>query len=152
MAHVKFIRNPFEKSFNNLMDDLFSELPVINKNNGGQGWNGFVPVNIQETDGSYLIDVVAPGFDKADFKVNVDQDVLTVSAEKKEEPKEEGQAKDAKRQIRKEYSYRSFKRSFTLDEKIDANGIEAKYVNGVLALNLPKKTEVKTPAQEITIQ
>lgn len=145
MAHVKFIRNPFEKSFNNLMDDLFSELPVISKN--GQNWNGFVPVNIQETDNSYSVEVVAPGFDKADFKVNVEQDVLTVSAEKKEDVKEDG-----KKQIRKEYSYRSFKRSFTLDEKIDANGIEAKYVNGVLTLNLPKKAEVKTPAHEITIQ
>lgn len=149
MAHVKFVRSPFEKSFNNLIDDLFSELPVINKNNGGQSWNGFVPVNIQESESSYAIDVVAPGFDKADFKVNVDQDVLTISADKKEEVKEEN---SGKKQIRKEYSHRSFKRSFTLDEKIDANGIEAKYVNGVLVLNLPKKAEVKTPAKEIAIQ
>lgn len=54
--------------------------------------------------------------------------------------------------MRKEYSFRSFKRSFTLDEKIDATNIEAKYVNGVLTLNLPKKAPVKTSAQEINIQ
>jgi HSP20 family protein len=146
MAHVKFVRSPFEKSFNNLIDDLFAELPVISKNNGNQ-WNGFVPVNIQETDNSYSIEVVAPGFEKTDFKVNVEQDTLTISAERKTEEKQENT-----KQIRKEYNYRSFKRSFTLDEKIDANGIEAKYVNGVLTLNLPKKVEVKTPAQEIAIQ
>jgi HSP20 family protein len=91
--------------------------------------------------------VVSPGFEKTDFKLNVEQDTLTISAEKKSEEKQENT-----KQIRKEYNYRSFKRSFTLDEKIDANGIEAKYVNGVLTLNLPKKTEVKTPAQEIAIQ
>jgi HSP20 family protein len=151
MTHVKFIRSPFEKSFNNLIDDLFSELPVINRNNGNQ-WNGFVPVNIQETDKTYSIEVVAPGFEKTDFKVNVEQDTLTISAEKKDDPDSHREKDENKKQIRKEYSYRSFKRSFTLDEKIDANGIEAKYVNGVLTLNLPKKVEVKTPAHEIAIQ
>ena len=65
----------------------------------------------------------------------------------KEETKNEND-----KQIRREYSYRSFKRSFTLDEKIDASGIEAKYVNCVLTLNLPKKEVVKASAQEITIQ
>jgi HSP20 family protein len=149
MALVKFYRSPLERSFNNLIDDLFAELPVINKNNGGQQqkWYGFVPVNIQESETNYLIEVIAPGFDKADFKVNVDDNILTVSADKKEETKEEG-----KKQVRKEYSYRSFKRSFTIDENVDANNIEAKYVNGVLTLNLPRKAEVKTPAKEITIQ
>ena len=56
------------------------------------------------------------------------------------------------KQIRKEYSYRSFKRSFTIDEKIDATAIEASYVNGVLRLNLPKKAEVKEAAKDITIK
>ena len=56
------------------------------------------------------------------------------------------------KEIRKEYQYRSFQRSFTLDEKIDAAGIEAKYVNGVLTLNLPKREEVKTPSKQISIQ
>ena len=66
---------------------------------------------------------------------------------KKEETKEENV-----KQIRKEYTVRSFKRSFTIDEKVDTNSIEAKYVNGVLTLNLPKKEQVKASAQEITIQ
>jgi len=56
------------------------------------------------------------------------------------------------KQIRSEYSYRSFKRSFTLDEKTDGTKIDAKYVNGVLTLNLPKKEEVKPAVKEINIQ
>jgi HSP20 family protein len=91
--------------------------------------------------------VVAPGFEKTDFKINLDKDVLTISAEKRE-----GEKNEPGKEIRKEYSFRSFKRSFTLDEKIDGNAIEAKYVNGVLTLNLPKKEEVKTASKDISIQ
>jgi HSP20 family protein len=147
MTHVKFNRRPFEKTFNSLVDDFFTELPVLYKSDVNQQWKGFAPVNIKENEKVYHIEVVAPGFEKQDFKVNVDQNILTVSAEKKNEVKE-----DQQKEIRREYNYRSFKRSFTLDEKIDAAGIEAKYVNGVLTLNLPKKEEVKASAQEITIQ
>src|SRR6185369_2899226 len=108
-------RRPFETSFNNFVDELFNEVPVLLKNGNGQSqWKGNVPVNIRETDKAYSIDVIAPGFEKTDFKVNLDQDILTISAEKKEETK-----KDGEKEIRKEYSYRSFKRSFTLDEKIN---------------------------------
>jgi len=145
MTQVKFSRRPLEASFNNLVDDLFAEMPGLLRN-GGQ-WKGYAPVNIRETEKSYGIDVVAPGFEKTDFKVNLDQDVLTISAEKREEEKNE-----TEKEIRKEYSYRSFKRSFTLDEKIDGNAIEAKYVNGVLTLNLPRKEEVKTASKDISIQ
>ncbi|PZR25464.1 MAG: Hsp20/alpha crystallin family protein [Citrobacter freundii] len=153
MTHVKFGRRPFERSFNNLVDDLFSELPVLYRNGTDQVFKGFAPVNIKESEKGYSLEVVAPGFEKTDFKVNIDQDVLTVSAEKKEEVKENADnAVKTDKQIRREYSFRSFKRSFTLDEKIDAAGIEAKYNNGVLTLNLPKKEVVKASAQEINIQ
>lgn len=150
MTQVKFTRTPFEASFNNLVDELFNEVPVLFKNGKGNGqsqWKSHAPVNIRETDKAYSIDVVAPGFDKTDFKVNLDQEVLTISAEKKEETKKEGE-----KEIRQEYSYRSFKRSFTLDEKINGDAIDAKYVNGVLTLNLPKKEEVKIASKEISIQ
>ena len=145
MTHVKFNRKPFEGTFNNLVDDLFAEFPVLYKNE--QNWKGTVPVNIKETDKNYSIEIVAPGFEKTDFKVSLEQQLLTISAEKKNEVKEENE-----KQIRSEYSYRSFKRSFTLDEKTDGTKIDAKYVNGVLALNLPKKAEVREAAKEITIQ
>lgn len=152
MTHVRFGRRPFEKSFNNLVDDLFSELPVLYRNGTDTVFKGFAPVNIKESDKGYSLEVVAPGFDKSDFKVNIDQNVLTVSAEKKEEVKENAENSNTEKQVRREYSFRSFKRSFTLDEKIDAAGIEAKYNNGVLILNLPKKEVVKATAQEINIQ
>ena len=142
MTHVRFNRQPLQRSFNNLVDDLFSDFPVVYKNDGKS-----VPVNITEKESNYQIDVVAPGFEKADFKVNVDQQILTISADVKE-----AEGNESDKQIRREHRVGSFKRTFTLDEKIDANSIEARYVNGILTLNLPKKAEVKQPAQQISIQ
>ena len=150
MTQVKFNRKPFEGTFNNLFDDLFSELPVLYKNE--QNWKGSVPVNIKETEKNYIIEVVAPGFEKTDFKISLEQQLLTISTEKKNEVKEDSDNNRNEKQIRKEYSYRTFKRSFTLDEKTDGSNIDAKYVNGVLTLNLPKKEEVKPSVQEINIQ
>ena len=148
MAYVKFNRKPFEGTFSNLVDDLFTELPVLISS----GFNNTIrkdsiPVNVKETEKEFLLEVIAPGFEKTDFKVNIEQDLLTISAETKEETLAENE-----KQIRKEYSYRSFKRSFTLDDKIDATNIQASYVNGVLVLNLPKKEAVKQSATEIVIK
>jgi HSP20 family protein len=151
MTQVKF--RPFETSFNNLVDGLFADMPVLFKNGNNQSvWKGFAPVNIKENEKNYSLDVIAPGFDKADFKVNLEKNILTISAEKKPEAKNDSDNNRNEKEIRKEYQYKSFQRSFTLDEKIDAAGIEAKYVNGVLTLNLPKKEEVKTPSKDISIQ
>lgn len=148
MTHVKFTNRPFERSFNTIVDDLIGGLPVL----FNEGYNtiskqGFVPVNIKESAGGYSLDVIAPGFEKADFKISLDDKILTISAEKKNEVKNE-----TEKQIRKEYSYKSFKRSFTIDEKINATGVDASYVNGVLTLNLPKKTEVKEASKEIVVK
>ena len=148
MTSAKFNRKPFEGTFSNLVDDLFTDIPVFIKNEfNSLGRKDFVPVNVKETETAYLLEVVAPGFEKTDFKVNLEQSVLTVSAEKKAEVKEENL-----KSVRKEYSFNSFKRSFTLNEKIDATNIDATYINGVLTLNLPKKEEVKASATEITIK
>jgi HSP20 family protein len=148
MTHVKFNNRPFDTSFSNMFDELFHGLPVVfNEGYNSLTKQGHVPVNIKEFEGGYELDVVAPGFEKADFKVSIDSNVLTISAEKKVEEKSQ-----TEKQIRKEYSYRGFKRSFTIDEKIDATAIEASYVNGVLKLNLPKKTEVREAAKDITIK
>lgn len=153
MTHVKFNRKPFEGSFNSFVDDLFTELPVLFKNEFNQSERkGFVPVNVKETEKSYQLEVVAPGFEKTDFKINLDQNLLTISAEKKSEVKEDSDSYRNEKQIRREYSYRSFKRSFTMDEKIDATNIDAGYINGILTLNLPKKESVKASATEIVIK
>jgi len=144
MTNVKFSRRPFNGEFNNLVGDLIAEWPAIFKNDFNNGQRkGSVPVNVKETDKQYELEVIAPGFEKADFKINLEQDLLTISADAKEENS---------KIIRREYSFSSFKRSFTLDEKIDATNIAASYINGVLTLNLPKKVEVKAPVTEIVIK
>ena len=149
MTQSKFHNRNFDRSFDNMVDELFNGIPVVLND----GYNfltkqGYVPVNIKENANGYILDVVAPGFEKTDFKVNIDNNVLTVSAEKKSEENKEGVGE---KQIRKEYSYRSFKRSFTIDDKIDATAVDASYVNGVLRLNLPKKAEVKEASKDIKI-
>jgi HSP20 family protein len=148
MTNVKFIRKPIGSSFNPFIDDdFFADLPNLFKNINNEETKGFIPVNVKETEKSYKLEVIAPGFEKSDFKVNVNHDLLIIEAERKDEIKKENE-----KLVRKEYSHRSFKRSFTLDEKIDATHIEASYINGVLTLNLPKKEDVKTPATKIEIK
>ena len=145
MTLVKFNTRP-ANGFN-LLDGFLNELPTFFKDDFGAKAQGLIPVNVKETKDAYQLEVVAPGFDKNDFNVNLEKNILTVSAEKKSETEN----KDEK-QIRKEYNYQSFKRSFTIDEKVDAEKIEAKYVNGVLTLNLPRKEEVKASAKEILVK
>ena len=148
MTLVKLNRKPFENNFNNLVDDFFTELPGILKNNVNHPLGqGFAPVNIKETEKNFQLELIVPGFEKTDFKISLDQDILSISAEKKEEVKDENE-----KQVRREYSFRSFKRSFTIDEKIDATNINASYINGVLTLNLPKQETVKASATEIAIK
>jgi HSP20 family protein len=102
---------------------------------------------VKETENGYVLELIAPGFQKEDFKINLDNNTLTISAEKKEETENQNE-----KFIRKEYKQQSFSRSFTIDENIDAETISAKYVNGVLTLNLAKKQEVKPSVKEISIQ
>jgi HSP20 family protein len=146
MVQVKF-NKPIGKDFNNLFEDFFNNFPATIADEAASllGKNS-VPANIKETPSAYKLEVIAPGFEKADFKVNLENNLLTVSAERKAETKEENE-----KQVRKEFNYSSFKRSFTIDEKIDTSAIEAAYNNGVLQLNLPKKAEVNTSAKEIII-
>ena len=146
MTFVK-VNNPISKSFDGLMNELFNELPASFGKTMREDVLNFPPVNIVEKSEIYHLQLSAPGFDKADFNIKLDGKLLTISAEKKEEKSAENE-----KMIRKEFSQKSFKRSFTVDEKIDASGINAKYENGILKLDLPKKEEVKNAAKEITIQ
>ena len=145
MTIVKFNNKP-NNGFN-LLDNFFNEFPTLFKDDFGANFKNFAPVNIKETKNAYEVEVVAPGFEKNDFNINLEKNILIISAEKKSDIRKEDE-----KQIRNEYSYRSFKRSFTLDEKIDSEKVEAKYVNGVLTLNLPREVEVKASAKEISVQ
>ena len=152
MTYVKFNSRPLNKTLPHIMDELINEIPVL----FNESVNSFlkettVPVNITETPAAYSIEVVAPGFEKKDFKISLENNLLTISAETENELQKDIKNSEEK-QIRQEYKFRNFKRSFTIDDKIDATTIDASYVNGVLVLNLPKKVEVKPAAKNIKIQ
>jgi len=139
--------NNMNKTFDGLMNELFNELPVNLGKSIREDVLHFPPANIVEKADLYKIELAAPGMEKADFNVKLDGKILSISAEKKTEA-----ATENEKMIRKEFGYKSFKRSFTLDEKIDAANITAKYENGILTLELPTREEVKGGAKEITIQ
>jgi HSP20 family protein len=139
-------QNNFGKTFDGLLNEIFNEIPSTLGKTMREDVFSFPPVNITEKVGSYHLEVSAPGMEKADFSIKLDGNLLTVTGEKKETVKEDGE-----KIIRREFSSKSFKRSFTLDEKIDADNIAAKYENGILLIDLAKKEEVKNGAKEITI-
>ncbi len=110
----------------------------------GNLWNRTmnVPaVNITEDKDNYLVSLAAPGLKKDDFVIDVDGNMLTISSQKEERIEE----KD-KRFTRKEYSYSSFSRSFTLPDEINKEKIEAKYEDGVLKIALPRAEAAKKPS------
>jgi len=146
MTLVK-VNSPMNKTFDGLMNEIFNELPVNFGKSIREDVLHFPPANIVEKTDLYKIELAAPGMNKADFNVKLDGKILTISAERKTEA-----ATENEKMIRKEFSSKSFKRSFTLDEKIDAANITARYENGILTLELPKKEEVKGGSKEITIQ
>ena len=132
-----------EPAFNKLIGDLFAPMPSLYKEDLRQA----VPVNIRETENEFILELAAPGWNKEDFKIQLDNNLLTIAVDKKEET-----VNDKEKMVRREFKQQSFKRSFTVDEKINAEAIFAQYVNGVLVLNLPKKEEVKPATKQINIQ
>jgi HSP20 family protein len=148
MTLVNFRNRPVERNFNNVADTFLNSFPSLFRDDfETPAFKQFAPVNVKEVENGYLLELVAPGLEKENFTISLDKNILTVAAEKKREE----EAKKEKH-LRREYRYQSFKRSFTLDETIDAEGIDAKYVNGVLVVTLPKKAEVKPATKQITIQ
>lgn len=145
MTLVKFNQQP-SRTLSGIVDDIFNG-KFVNRDFALSDFFGqHTPVNIRETNEAYTLDVVAPGLEKGDFKINLDGQTLTISAEKKTEQNEESD-----KHIRREFSVRSFSRSFTVNENIDADKINAKYENGVLKVTLPKKEAKQETAKEITV-
>lgn len=107
-------------------------------------------VNIKETAKEYMLEVAAPGLERKDFNLEVTDHTLKISAEK-EEKKDETKENDG--YSRKEYSYSSFSRSFTLPENVREGNIDAKYENGILTVHVPKAKETSAkPVQKIDVQ
>ena len=111
-------------------------------------YQGTAPaVNIVESAEGYRIEVAAPGLQKSDFKLNLDHNRLTISAEKENKSEEQNE-----KYTRREFSYSSFQRTFTLPGAVDSEKINATYVDGILQVALPKREEAKVkPARTIEI-
>lgn len=131
----------FQDNLNRFFNDDFWGFKGLEKSN--------VPVNLRETDKTYEMELVAPGLKKEDFKLNVQNDMLTVSFEHKDEKQEGGKDEGW---LRQEYRAQSFTRSFHLDDSVDVNKIAATYNNGVLQLTLPKKEGAQKLSRTIEIK
>ena len=104
-------------------------------------------MNIIENTNDYTVELAAPGLDKKDFKVEVANGMLTISAEKEKEEKENG-----KNYRRREFSYNSFCRSLELPDNVTSDKVDARYENGILKLTLPKKEmTISKPAKQIQV-
>jgi HSP20 family protein len=121
-----------------LLEDIFDDNIIENK---FKNLRSLPAVNIEEQEDKYSLELAAPGKTKKDFSIELDNDLLTISSEIKEENKTENKERNF---TRREFSYESFKRSFTLPETVDTSKIKASYKNGVLILDLPKREEAKT--------
>jgi len=129
------------KTFSDLVNEMFNEEKVST--------NQFIaipPANIIESKFDFRIEIAAPGFEKSDFKIDLDKKLLTISLDKSVDENSE------EKYTLKEYDFNTFKRSFRISDKINTEKINAIYKNGLLQVVLPKKEEaVEKPAREIKI-
>jgi HSP20 family protein len=130
-----------------LFDDFFNrDLFNWNHSNFSDTNTSIPAVNIKETAENYEVEVAAPGMTKNDFKVELEGNSLTIGSEKSQQNEE----RENEKYFRKEFSYQSFQRTFTLQkEVVDMDKIEAKYENGLLHLMIPKKEEAKQQAPRL---
>lgn len=130
--------NSTPKGWSNWVDDLLTidHLPSAFASNFNT--STLPKVNIKETKDVFILDVVAPGLEKSDFKIDIDKKALTITSEVKEDATEDDTAF-----TRREFSFSAFKRTFSLPDTVDDTKIEAKYTAGILKVVLPKREEAK---------
>lgn len=124
----------FDDFFGRSFPDIFSPDFSLRR-------SGVPAVNIAENPDNYLISVAAPGLKKEDFKISLDGNMVTISSEKEEQKEDAGD-----KITRREFSYSSFERSFSLPDDVNKEKIDARYSDGILELVLPKKEEAKKAA------
>lgn len=129
-----------------VFDDMFRTDWLGGTTNVNSIGTSIPAVNIHETEDSFNVEVAAPGMAKEDFNIELDNDVLTISSVDKKE--NETTDKNG-RYTRKEFSYSTFKRAFSLPDSVDSTKISASYTNGVLEIALPKKEEAKIQAKRM---
>jgi HSP20 family protein len=147
MTHSKFHQVPASTSINKWIDTLFNT--TLADAMGTDFTVSSPSVNIVEDDKQYVMQLAAPGLQKTDFNINIENDYLVISTEKKTEKEE---TSNNGKFTRREFNYSSFKRSFPLDDKINVEGISANYENGVLHITLPKKEETAKKPGTTTIE
>ena len=133
--------------FPEMLDDFFKPW---NERFTGNMWGKMLTmpaVNISENKDNFLVSLAAPGLQKEDFHVDLNGNTLTISCEKEEQKEDK-----LEKTTRKEYSFTSFNRSFTLPEDILMEKIEATYADGILNIVLPKKEEAKKPVAQKNIK
>lgn len=137
----------YTPTISNLFDDFFAR-DLFNWPSSSSTGTSIPKVNIYETNDGFHVDMAAPGMTKSDFKVELDNNMLTISSHKESKNAEE----ENRNYQRKEYSYQSFVRSFHLPDSAEAEKINAKYEDGILNLVIPKKEEAKRkPIRNIKI-
>lgn len=134
-------------TLSNWLDDIFNrDLPSVFTANFNTGIT-LPKVNIKETADAFIVDMAVPGLEKSDFQIDLDNQVLSISSETKEENEQKEE-----NYTRREFGYSSFKRSFNLPESVNDEEIKASYKNGILNILLPKKEEAKQkPSRNIKI-
>lgn len=136
----------YAPTLSNFFDDFFTR-DLFNWPSSSSTGTSIPKVNIFETDSEFHVEMAAPGMAKDDFKVELDNNMLTISSLKETEKEDE-----KKNYQRREYSYQSFVRTFHLPDSAEAEKINAKYNDGVLSLVIPKKEEAKRkPVKTIKI-
>lgn len=126
----------FKDSFPSFLDEFFGGDIFSSARNSSFIGNSLPAVNVKENGNDFEVEVAAPGMKKEDFKIELDNNILGISSERTQENNEE---KD--NYTRREFSYSSFKRTFSLPDSVNSETISAKYDNGVLKIVLPKKNE-----------
>ena len=139
MSLVRFSQSPL---FDRFFDGEFFDW---SNKNFSQTNTTLPSVNIKENENEYMLEVAAPGFEIEDFKIEQHNDLLTISSEKKVEK----ETKDGERFTKREFSYQSFSRSFTLPQTADGEKISANYDKGILTVSIPKREEAKPKAPRL---
>jgi HSP20 family protein len=135
-----------------LIDDFFGRDWLDSTLSNWKTTSATLPaVNVRETNDEFRIEVAAPGMKRDDFKVELENNVLTISSEREDSTEENHRDSNY---TRREFSYQSFQRSFSLpQEKVKGEEIVAKYSDGVLHVTIPKTEEAKTkPAKQIAVR
>jgi HSP20 family protein len=145
MTLVKFnnkANNALMPGFNDVFDSIFNDTFF-----GDRMITRVPAVNISESENNYHVEVAAPGLKKDDFKLNLERNQLSISVEQSAE-----QQDTQKNFSKREYSYNSFVRSFTLPDSADHSQIEASYTDGILRIDIAKREEAKAVRRQIEIK